>query len=437
MGDRESRPPRRCRRGGGCGGPPPCGWGGRGRGCAARRRSRPVRPVRRRPRVGSARMAARNRAVSSTTPRNTLPAPRRPAATAPWSDSVAPVHVSRAARTLGVRPWSASATRAASKRRVSPGDGIRSAVRKNASSVKVTWPMSSVARLRPRTVMVSGVGLADLRSQPAVVSHRQGPPCPGPPCRGSPCPIRRRCGPRESWCLATRPVGVWGSSGHELEIAGNLEARQALGRPGVESGGVGVGAGSDHDEGLHLFLGQLRRHADHGHLGDVGMGGERLLDLGGGEVLAPAADDLLLPADERVGAVGVLDDEVAGPQPAVGADHPGGLLGHPPVAEHDRRVAQLELADLAGRDGLVVAHDPALVDLAQGRVLADGAERAVGAGAPGPDRAVGRLRHGVAADEPQAEAALDLELAGLRAGTGRCRPAGAGCRRRRAAPAGA
>src|SRR3954470_15496847 len=50
--------------------------------------------------------------------------------------------------------------------------------------------------------------------------------------------------------------------------------------------------------------------------------------------VAPA-DDLLGPAEERQGAVGVLPHEVAGAQPAVLGQHRGGLLGHPPVAQHD------------------------------------------------------------------------------------------------------
>src|SRR5205085_8282061 len=61
-----------------------------------------------------------------------------------------------------------------------------------------------------------------------------------------------------------------------------------------------------------------------------------------------------------------------------------------------------------------VAHDPALVHHAERRVLADAAERAKRPRAPGPDGAVRRLRHRVAADDAKAVAGLDLELALLR-----------------------
>ncbi|MET0666237.1 MAG: hypothetical protein ABW008_11795, partial [Acidimicrobiales bacterium] len=50
---------------------------------------------------------------------------------------------------------------------------------------------------------------------------------------------------------------------------------------------------------------------------------------------APAADHLLLPADERVDAVAVVGDQVPGAEPAVD-HHRRGLLGHLEVAAHRR-----------------------------------------------------------------------------------------------------
>ena len=93
--------------------------------------------------------------------------------------------------------------------------------------------------------------------------------------------------------------------------------------------------------------------------------------------------------------------EVTGVQPAVD-EHGRRLLGHLVVATHDRRVAHLELAFVG---------DPRLVDLVQDGMLLGPAQRAVGAGAGPPDEAVRRLGHPVGANDLEAEAALDLELA--------------------------
>ena len=136
--------------------------------------------------------------------------------------------------------------------------------------------------------------------------------------------------------------------GDDLDVARHLERGELLARERVQRGEVGRTPGRGDDERLHVFLRQVRRHADHGRLGDVGMAFERGLDLGGRQVLAAAADDFLLATEERVGLVGVDAHEVAGAQPAVD-DHRRGLLRHLVVAAHDHRVAQLELARLARR----------------------------------------------------------------------------------------
>ena len=148
--------------------------------------------------------------MSSTTPRNTLPPPSRPAAIAPWIDSVAPVQVSRAASTVGVSPWSASDTRTASNSWVSPGEGRRPAARRKACSVKVTVPISSRARSRPRMVMASGEDVPiPVRSQSSssvpIAAHR-------PALLAVAASHSSGVRSFGSWCLATRPVGVWGSS---------------------------------------------------------------------------------------------------------------------------------------------------------------------------------------------------------------------------------
>ena len=157
--------------------------------------------------------------------------------------------------------------------------------------------------------------------------------------------------------------------GDDLDVAGHLERGEVLARERVERSEVGRPAGRGDDERLHVFFRQVRRHADHRRLGDVGMTLERGLDLGRRQVLAAAADHFLLAADERVRLVVVDAHEVAGPQPAVD-DHGRGLLGHLVVAAHDRRVAQLELADLPHADDPAVVDCARVVDVAEHRMLA-------------------------------------------------------------------
>src|SRR3954468_9231157 len=71
--------------------------------------------------------------------------------------SGAPVYVSRAESALGVSPWSASETSTASSMRLSAALGGRRVTSKYVSSVSDTLPMSSFARSRPATVMLSAV----------------------------------------------------------------------------------------------------------------------------------------------------------------------------------------------------------------------------------------------------------------------------------------
>src|SRR5680860_675004 len=92
------------------------------------------------------------------------------------------------------------------------------------------------------------------------------------------------------------------------------------------------------------------------------MSFERGLDLHGRKVLASPADEFLSTPHESEGAVVVHSDDVSGAQPAVGQD-PVGLLGHPVVTEHDRGVAQLELAGTADADLLAVLDDAPVVCL--------------------------------------------------------------------------
>ena len=144
------------------------------------------------------------------------------------------------------------------------------------------------------------------------------------------------------------------------------------------------------------------------------------LDLPGAQVLTPPADDLLLPAQEVVEAVVVLADEVAGVQPTV-AHCRRRLFGEPVIAEHDRRVAQQQLARRAGLDRrALVVDDERFIHTAQPRVLAEPADGAVRRRfVTGPDHPVRRLGQRVAAGQGDTEAVFELEVAF----PGRCRPA--------------
>ena len=197
---------------------------------------------------------------------------------------------------------------------------------------------------------------------------------------------------------------------HGLEVAGHLERREQGGRRLADRREIGVVGPRDGDERLDLLLGELGRNADHRSLGHVGVGAERLLDLGGRNVLATAADDLLLAPHERVRPVRVPVHEIARPQPPVGAHGLRGLLGHVPVPAHHRRVSQLELADLAVRDIAPLGNHARLVHRSQARVLPDRPERAERSRSVGPDHAVRRLRERVPTDDSKAKSLFHLDL---------------------------
>src|SRR5262245_5437361 len=96
----------------------------------------------------------------------------------------------------------------------------------------------------------------------------------------------------------------------------------------VAEDGVGRLGGGDwapeHDAGQHLLLAQLVLDGHDGRLGNVGVGQQDRLDLGGGDVLAGAADDVLLAVDEVQHAVWAARDDVAGVEPAAAPGRLGG-----------------------------------------------------------------------------------------------------------------
>ena len=64
---------------------------------------------------------------------------------------------------------------------------------------------------------------------------------------------------RESWCLATREVGVLRQCVDRLPESRDLERREPLAGPRAEVGEVEAAPGHGYDERLHLVLGQLGR----------------------------------------------------------------------------------------------------------------------------------------------------------------------------------
>src|SRR6185369_7296092 len=99
-----------------------------------------------------------------------------------------------------------------------------------------------------------------------------------------------------------------------------------------------------------------------------------------------------------------------GVQPAVD-DGLRRLIRHLSVAGRHHRVAQQELSGATDLDVATgVVDDADLVDRAESRVLAGGAERAERPGAPRPDQAVRRLRHRVSTHDLEPEALLERLL---------------------------
>ena len=96
------------------------------------------------------------RAHSSAAPRITGPAPRMPAATAPCSDSGSAASVIRAAMLLGISPCSAIETSSRSRKKRSSSLGSRPVSSRWKYSVKLSRPIRSPVRSRPRTSIRSG-----------------------------------------------------------------------------------------------------------------------------------------------------------------------------------------------------------------------------------------------------------------------------------------
>ena len=99
-------------------------------------------------------------------------------------------------------------------------------------------------------------------------------------------------------------------------------------------------------------------HADHRRVGDGRVLLEAALDLGRVDVLGGRLDHARRGPDERQRPVGLAPSEVVRVVPAV-AEAVRGLVGPVPVAVHHERSARADLADLAGRELVVVGVDDA------------------------------------------------------------------------------
>ena len=145
------------------------------------------------------------------------------------------------------------------------------------------------------------------------------------------------------------------------------------------------------DGAHHLIFGQVRGDREDHHLGNAGMGGQNLLDLVGGDVLAPSPDRVLHAVEEAVIAVPGADQPVTGMQPQIapGLDR---LFRHPEIAErHGERFigTDHQLSGLAiGQRVVGLVHDYGLEPVQQ---LAHPARL---------DRFHGRADHGIAFGSP-------------------------------------
>ena len=112
------------------------------------------------------------------------------------------------------------------------------------------------------------------------------------------------------------------------------------------------GSGVEHHAGQHFLFAHRVGHGHHGRLVHQRVGEQERLDLGGGNVLARAADDVLAPVHEAQHAAGIARDDVAGVKPAAAPRGLGGLgvvqvTAEEVLARRGRRMAHPHLAGLA------------------------------------------------------------------------------------------
>src|SRR6516225_4426405 len=169
---------------------------------------------------------------------------------------------------------------------------------------------------------------------------------------------------------------------HELQVGGNLEARQL--RACVVEYALGglrarLAAGRELDERLGQLAEHLIGDGHQRHRGDRRVQGQDVLHLDRGDVLPAAADHILQSPGVMDPAFGVTETEVAGVVPAA-AEGALGAVRVVPVPRHHRFALDEDLADFAiGQRAVGFAADP---DLLAGRRPAHraGPDRLRGAG---------------------------------------------------------
>src|SRR5579884_2165271 len=144
----------------------------------------------------------------------------------------------------------------------------------------------------------------------------------------------------------------------EAVAARPLEAGDVVEAEPVELGLAHRGAGPGDDESDDLLAPFGMRAADHRGLGEAGMAQQHLLDLARVDVAAARDDHVLRAVAQGQEAVRVHIAEVAGMQPA--AAQRLGIGGRVlPIALHDAIALGHDLADLAGRQFMVIVVDDA------------------------------------------------------------------------------
>ena len=114
--------------------------------------------------------------------------------------------------------------------------------------------------------------------------------------------------------------------------AGILNAASCAVEEGAQAGLVELLVRLDVDDRHRHLAEPLVGHAEHRHFGDRRAGVAGRLDLGGGDVLAAADDDVLLAVDDEQITVLVEIADVAGADVAVGGEQRLGRLRVAPIA---------------------------------------------------------------------------------------------------------
>src|SRR5712691_7396268 len=177
--------------------------------------------------------------------------------------------------------------------------------------------------------------------------------------------------------LLDLPARGHGQLGHHLEPLGKLLPGDLprLQKPD-QLGERGRLAGSRDHERAGALLEARVGHPDDGDRGDLRVRKEQVLDLGRGQVLAAADDEVLRAAGDREVSVLVEDAAVAGPEPAVRRVRLRGECRTLEVAERLRRGADEQVALRLRRHRPAVAVDDA--QLRAGERMSVGPEHLLG-----------------------------------------------------------